>query len=500
MLLLSLIACLNNARDAYEQRLAELTDDDGDGFNDDEGDCDDADATIYPAAPELCDEVDNDCDGEVDEDVEEIFWSPDVDGDGYGAGGSVIACDQPVGYVSNGSDCDDTDDAIHPGADEVPYDGIDNDCSDGDDDDLDGDGYASIAVGGDDCDDGDDTTHPGAAETWENGATDNDCDGDYGAAVLEYGADAWTGEAAGDYAGIRISALGDVTGDGLAEFLTSAVYQSSAYENGGAVYIVSGATPGPLSEEGVLLAEAEDQFIGASLDGGTDMDGDGVVDALVSSVNSNDGTGLVWLLSGAMLPGEGESAAISAPAIWSATGDEPGSYAGSGVVFLGDVTGDGVEDIAFGATYSSSNGLEKSGRVGIWSGMVGDGGTLADADVVIDGDYAGALMGTRIQPAGDQDGDGYNDYMVAYGDGVIARIFPGGVADFVPEEDFISQVVEDEELDVTASFMLGDLDGDGQSDLGVIVDSRDTVLFTVLAANPTRTEQSETGEALSLTL
>ena len=99
---------------------------DGDGFGDpsssvdacealtgtvpNSNDCDDSDSTIYPGAEELCDGIDNNCDGVVDEDLTSQSWYADSDGDGYGdADDSVEACEQPTGYVDNDWDCDDGD-------------------------------------------------------------------------------------------------------------------------------------------------------------------------------------------------------------------------------------------------------------------------------------------------------------------------------------------------------------------------------------------------------
>ena len=79
----------------------------------------------------------------------------DADGDGW----------------AEGDDCDDGDGSIHPGADEVPYDGIDQDCFDGDLLDVDEDGYGIDA----DCDDDDPTVYPGAEEVPYDGI-DQDCD------------------------------------------------------------------------------------------------------------------------------------------------------------------------------------------------------------------------------------------------------------------------------------------------------------------------------------
>jgi hypothetical protein len=87
------------------------------------------DATPGQPEEEVCDGVDNDCNGSVDDDpVDEQEWYADADGDGYGDSEEmVMACDQPDGYVDNADDCDDDDEAINPDADEV-CDGIDNNC------------------------------------------------------------------------------------------------------------------------------------------------------------------------------------------------------------------------------------------------------------------------------------------------------------------------------------------------------------------------------------
>jgi hypothetical protein len=101
------------------------------GFVVDATDCDDGNAAVYVDAIEDCDGVDNDCDGEVDEGVEGGTWYSDQDGDGFGDGDApVVACQQPTGTVETGDDCDDSDAAVFPGAEDV-CDGVDNDC-DGD--------------------------------------------------------------------------------------------------------------------------------------------------------------------------------------------------------------------------------------------------------------------------------------------------------------------------------------------------------------------------------
>ena len=93
------------------------------------GDCDDSDPHVSPDTYERCNGVDDDCDGEIDEDLELPTWYPDTDTDGYGTStGAVSACTRPDGHVPRAGDCDDTSDTVHPAAPERCDDGVDNDC------------------------------------------------------------------------------------------------------------------------------------------------------------------------------------------------------------------------------------------------------------------------------------------------------------------------------------------------------------------------------------
>lgn len=169
---------------------------DHDGHTLRSGDCDDADAAVFPGADERCNGEDDDCDGEVDEDaVDQLEWYDDADGDGHGAAGSAYtACDGPSRL---GDDCDDSAGDVHPGSSET-CDGRDEDCDLSVDEGLpletwwrdeDGDGYggalestescsnpgAGWSSESTDCDDETPLVSPDASEACD--ALDNDCDG-----------------------------------------------------------------------------------------------------------------------------------------------------------------------------------------------------------------------------------------------------------------------------------------------------------------------------------
>jgi len=115
-------------------------------------DCDDTDNTINTGATEMCDSVDNNCDGNIDESTasDASTWYADVDGDTYGDSTSTTsACSVPSGYVSDDTDCDDTNADVHPGATEICSDALNSDCSSNSETatlyfDSDGDGYGDL--------------------------------------------------------------------------------------------------------------------------------------------------------------------------------------------------------------------------------------------------------------------------------------------------------------------------------------------------------------------
>ncbi len=208
-LLAGLFACGEKEETVIEEEVIDtaeaIFDLDGDGYASDE-DCDDNSSAIFPSAEELCDGVDNDCDGEIDEGVLSTFYL-DVDQDGFGDNEAILeACEVRDGYVAIGNDCDDGDASVYPSAPEV-CDELDNNCDGSVDEgvgiaffvDRDGDGFGDsdeielhcaltdgVSEVAGDCDDSNAVVNPDATEVCDS--LDNNCDGtvDEGQTSLYY--------------------------------------------------------------------------------------------------------------------------------------------------------------------------------------------------------------------------------------------------------------------------------------------------------------------------
>ncbi len=180
------------------------------GYVADNTDCDDNNAAVNPAAVEICNAIDDDCNGLTDDGLVFLNYYVDADNDGFGAGAATSSCAPIAGSVLVDGDCDDNNSAVNPAATEI-CNAIDDDCNGLTDDglvflnyyvDADNDGFGagaatssctpivgSVLVDGD-CDDNNSAVNPAAAEICN--AIDDDCNGltDDGLVFLNYYVDA----------------------------------------------------------------------------------------------------------------------------------------------------------------------------------------------------------------------------------------------------------------------------------------------------------------------
>lgn len=384
-----LLACAGDPKDgAWEDtsctRVSWYADQDGDGYGAGEGvetcvaptghvaaagDCDDADAAIRPGATELCDGLDNDCDGQVDPATaaDALTCFRDGDGDTFGTAEqfySSCACNE--GYVLDATDCDDSDGAVYPGAAETWYDGVDSDCLGGDDNDADGDGFAWDGLGGEDCDDTDPTLHPDAVDHCGNGIDDN-CDGEEATCGLSGMHSEKTADMSvmNDYVanfGYLPVFAGDADGDGIAEFLMGRRYAGSSDHSGDAIarsdFVLLELPQGldqpddwdyldrtSVSEVTVAEFRLSDPFFtrdtlvyiptSPHMVGNIDLDGDGYLDYVLGSPQGDSDSSSISRIDIQYGPVAGLVEISEEPNIWS---PQQGERLGAGIVPMAPVS------------------------------------------------------------------------------------------------------------------------------------------------------------------
>ncbi len=376
-------------------------------------------------------------------------------------------------------DCDDADASAHPGAPETAYDGVDQDCSGADLDDLDADGYALD----EDCNDDDGGVHPGAAETWANAFGDDDCDDmlDQDSPLL-FGETLWYSTVENATLGSTVEPYVDVDGDGLPEVLAAAVATTRTFAGSGAVYLLSPASSGDVDTGASRVVDAGGAgwYLGVALET-EDFDGDGWPDVLTTA-SGKDGKGSGYLVSGAALAAG--NIRLPEDAAQAFEGAELAAYWGSDIAFLGDIDGDGTGEVAMSASPATAGGVASAGRVAVFS-LDGADRSTSEPDYAWSGYYEGGRFGETVVSVGDVDGDGLPDTLVSAEQGDIFVVLPGrsgSMADVA-----LSRVTRDGDSSRYRTVPVGDLDGADGADVLVLGPER-ALAFTGLGTFTLRTQ------------
>jgi hypothetical protein len=403
----------------------------------DSTDCDDADIGVHPGAVETCaSNADDDCDGDRnDPDADDctVFYV-DGDSDGFGGAEGQCLCEAQAPFlVTSDTDCADADAEVNPEAPEI--------CNNGQDDDCDGlpgacglygersiseaefrlvgtvsDGRAGSVVAS-----GGDLTGDGAPDVLIGAYNSDGVRGRVYLVSMPTDAESdldisksWVGESDSDKLGRDVAFVGDLTGDGYVDLLMGAPQNDAGGDRRGKLYIV----PGPIDEltdplsdaSATILGTTNFAYVGRNFDGAGDFDGDGNLDLLLGGIgHKSDGVGLgagILVLG----PLDGELDLSTSPdSAFIMLGEASGDSAGMDVLGIGDVDGDGLDDVAIGAR--TAGGM---GRAYLVLGHTLDASTmdLADADAVVRGEQSGAEFGAAMA-RGDIDGDGTPDWVIA---------------------------------------------------------------------------------------
>jgi hypothetical protein len=290
------------------------------------------------------------------------------------------------------------------------------------------------------------------------------------------------GVATADWAGETVAFVGDIDGDGTSEAAVGAAYADHAYDHDGSVYVERGPVTGEHS-----LADADAEWFGATsgelassaLLGGVDYSGDGVPDLLVASRDWGSDQGAVYLLGASLF--DGGSLADADIRIYSLDASHAGAEFGSDLADLGDLDGDGNDDLGVGwaGWAPSTTAGYSAGAVAIFLGPLPGDLAAADADALVTGHETGGTIGGfagTVAGAGDVDGDGVPDIVVGDRNATVGTATTAGKAYVVSGVDALAGV---DVLFAYASFEgrltgslvgqttthLGDLDGDGAADV-----------------------------------
>jgi len=222
---------------------------------------------------------------------------------------------------------------------------------------------------------------------------------------IEYVAQRY-GSEPGEFFGISTGRAGDVNGDGYDDLIAGAPLHDGTFTDGGAAYIYFGSESGiPTTPQWTTLGEAETAWYGYSTSGAGDVNGDGFADVLVGSVAYTNT--LTW--QGKAYLYFGSETGPSLTPDWSIEGGTENDLLGQNVTAAGDVNGDGFSDIAVSAPNYTGN-LDNEGAVFVYLGSPTGPASTPDWTALAGQEGASSSHGAT---AGDVNGDGYDDFLVA---------------------------------------------------------------------------------------